>query len=209
MFYNISMINLPYYDVELARGSEPAAENLQRIVELIRSVEIIDHALNGDLTLAMVRPSVGPDANRYGMSDIDAAEAIEEQIQGLAIASKFSFTFDPDTVEVFYEGPSQDSMRTNPPRHENGFANKWEEFKDLMVSGQSTALLLYAKGDAIPRWRDHLGHWNIEAARDPATIRGRMGVDNFNNLVHGSDSGESVVRELGLIASSIERRISG
>jgi len=198
---------MPYYNPELARSGESTPEALAEVVQLLRSPELTNMALANNLTVAMIRPSVGPDANVLNLSDVDAADLIEEQIQELGVVAKFSFRFDPDVLEIFYAGPSQDAMRAAEPRHQGGFETKWDEFKHLMVAEPTTVLVLFAEEDAITKWRDHLGHWNIEANRDPTTIRGRLGVDNFNNLVHGSDSTESVMRELDLIAQSIEKTI--
>tara|TARA_B100000700_G_C14926063_1_gene799506 strand:- start:31 stop:645 length:615 start_codon:yes stop_codon:yes gene_type:complete len=199
-------VQLPYYEKELARTEiTDTTEYKQSVVELLSDDRIIEAAKSGHLTLAMIRPFVGPDANLQGLSDAECADLIEEMIEGLGVAGKFSFRFTEDVVGEFYEGAPQEVMEKNPPLDATRFDSRWPEFKEFMSSGTTTALLLYAKdGDAIERWRAHLGHWNIDKYRDPATIRGALGVNLYNNLVHGSDAPESVVRELGLIRSVVE-----
>lgn len=201
------MEKLPYYnsDIDRENAERAQSEAASSALEVLNDPYVHELASEGKLSVAIIRPQVGPDANLQGYDDLTAADKIEEQIQNLGVVAKFSFYFDEDIIETFYEGPSKESMRTTPPQQDPSFPNKWEEFKNLMISGPSTVLLLHSPDDAITEWRSHLGHWNIEKTRDPSTIRGRMGVNNFNNLVHGSDAPESVIRELGLISESIQR----
>ena len=202
----IEKVRLPYYERELARTEiTDTTEYKQSVVELLSDDRIIEVAKSGHLTLAMIRPFVGPDANLQGLSDAECADLIEEMIEGLGVVGKFSFKFTEDIVGEFYKGGPQELMEKNTPLDSTRFDSRWPEFKEFMASGATTALLLYASdGDAIERWRAHLGHWNIDKFRNPATIRGALGVNLYNNLVHGSDSPESVVRELGLIRSVVE-----
>jgi nucleoside diphosphate kinase len=199
-------VQLPYYEQELARTEiTDTTEYKQSVVELLSDDRILEAAKSGRLTLAMIRPFIGPDANLQGLSDAECADLIEEMIQGLGVVGKFSFKFTEDVVGEFYEGAPQEVMEKNTPLDSTRFDSRWPEFKEFMASGTTTALLLYAPdGDAIEKWRAHLGHWNIDKFRDPATIRGALGVNLYNNLVHGSDAPESVVRELGLIRSIVE-----
>ena len=185
--------------------AEANAQERQSAVNVLNNPEIIRLAETGRLTVAMVRPNVGPDANVRFMDDITAAETIEQKIFNLGVVAKFSIRFTDQLIEEFYEGPSKENMKRNPSRLNSDFDSTWSEFKDLMTSGPCTVLLLHKPDDAITEWRDHLGHWNIEKFRDPNTIRGRLGVSNYNNLVHGSDAPESVVRELGLIAQVLKQ----
>lgn len=152
----------------------------------------------------MIRPAVGPDANTLKLPDLEAADHIEEMILNLGVMAKFSFRFTPDAIEDFYGGDPKNSMSKGIARDSESYENRWLEFVDFMASGPTTALLLYSdNGDAIDLWRAHLGHWNIDEVRDEGTIRGSFGVDKFNNLVHGSDSIDSVLKELDIIKHSL------
>jgi nucleoside diphosphate kinase len=62
-------------------------------------------------------------------------------------------------------------------------------------------------GEAVSKWRSQLGHWNVEAKRDLSTIRGRWARDNHNNLLHGSDSPESALREIHIVSNLFERAL--
>jgi len=203
------METLPFNNQALSREdyAHSSKEDLLEAVHILRHPYIRELAEKGQISLAMIRPNVGPEANLQGLDDNEAAASIEEQISGLGIVARFSFRFTDESIEQFYEGPSKENMKKEPPREGTNFDSTWSEFKDLMTSGPSTVLLLHNPSGAIPRWRDHLGHWNIEKTRDPSTIRGRMGVDNYNNLVHGSDAPESVLREMNLVANCIESQL--
>jgi nucleoside diphosphate kinase len=200
------IVQLPYFDNELARANiTDATAYDDTVIQLLSDKRIQEAASLGNLTLGMIRPNVGPNTNLRGLLDADCAELIEEMIIGLGIAAKFSFKFNEEIVDEFYSGAPQQVMEQNVPLDSSRFDSRWPEFKEFMASGPTTALLLYSPdGDAIQKWRDHLGHWNIEKFRDPKTIRGALGVNIFNNLVHGSDAPESVIRELSLIRKVVQ-----
>lgn len=191
----------PYFNPELSREKEERDSlALKEIRELLDDPILEREIQAGNVTLAMIRPAVGPDANVLGMPDPEAADHIEEMIVNLGVMAKFSFRFTPDAVEEFYGGSPKDSMSRGVARNPDSYDNRWLEFVDFMASGPTTALLLHSyNGDAIPLWREHLGHWNIDEVRDAATIRGSFGVDKYNNLVHGSDSIDSVLKEIDII----------
>ncbi len=195
----------PFYNPELDRSiSQPVAAEFVPVLELLENPELHEEITKGNVTLAMIRPHVGPDANLLGLQDLEATDHIEESIFGLAVISKFSFTFTHNAVDSFYGGGPQASMEKEKPVDPTTYASRWLEFRDFMASAPTTALLLYSPyGDAITRWRGHLGHWNIDEIRDPATIRGAFGVNKYNNLVHGSDEPAAVFKELDIIRQSI------
>ena len=199
---------VPFYKHELSRDAlqNNHEQDYSEIIDLLQSKAIIELIENNKLTLGMIKPTVGPDANKLGYADSEASDEIETRIAGLGILAKFSFVFDPEGADSFYEEPAK-SMISVPPLTSATFPNRWEEYKALMLSGPATVLLLHGD-DAIQQWRSHLGHWNIVENHDPNTIRGSLGVNNHNNLVHGSDSMESVAREISIITKQLQRHDS-
>lgn len=199
------MSRLPYYNPELSRAeNSPSQPSILETIGVLEDPRLQEEIAAGNISLAMIRPHVGPEANVLGLPDLEASDEIEGLIQGLGFTAKFSFQFTKEAVEDFYGGDPRDGMSQGIAKDSGKYANRWLEFVDFMTSGPTTAILLYSpNGDAIQSWRSHLGHWNIDKERDPNTIRGKLGVDKFNNLVHGSDSPQSVSRELEIIKSCL------
>ena len=199
-----------FYSPELNRQNvEVSVESAESALVILRSESLKKEIKDGNVTLAMVRPRVGPEANIFGLADQETADTIEEMIEGLGIMAKFSIPFSPNTVEEFYRGGPQASMSKEPPRDSTNYDSRWPEFIDSMTSAPTTILLLHSPNhDAIDKWRRHLGHWNIDEFRDPSTIRGKLGVNKYNNLVHGSDASESVLREIDIISRQLEESIN-
>jgi nucleoside diphosphate kinase len=196
----------PYFDEDLSREHTHGDGDFREVVSLLQDERLLQEAEAGNITLAMIRPQVGPEANLLGLSDLECAEKIEEMITNLGVVAKFSINFDVEVVDEFYSGAPQETMLGAAAEDQEKYSSRWPEFKDFMSSGPTTILILHSpNGDAIEQWRAHLGHWNIEKFRDPATIRGALAVNLFNNLVHGSDAPESVIRELGLIRRQLDK----
>lgn len=192
----------PFYSPNLDRTVGPEyRQDMDQVVNLLRDPTLEEQIDQGNVTLALIRPQVGPAANLLGLSDKEASDHLEEMIIDLGIMAKFSFTFNHGTVETFYEN-ARERMQENAPGDTDRYHSRWDEFRALMVSGPTTVLILYSpNGDAVEKWRANLGHWNIDNNRDPTTIRGQFGVNKFNNLAHGSDSPDSVRHELAIITA--------
>ena len=198
--------NYPFYSQELDRSQVNQDSEYGEVIALLNHPKTLEQVRAGNLTLAMIRPHVGPEANLLGLSDSGCVQLIEERIQGLGVAAKFSLQFDQETIDAFYSGDPQSVMLIAEPEDPYRFDSRWPEFKEFMASGPTTILLLHSpNGDAVDLWRACLGHWNIERFRDPSTIRGSLGVNVFNNLVHGSDVSASVERELNIITKLLRR----
>lgn len=195
-----------YYNPEISRESltkERPPRLDEHLIELLGSPELETEILKGNVTLAMIRPALEAGSNIEG-EDNKIANIIESSIKNLGIMAKFSLVFRPNIVDEFYTGAPKEIQLDLPPERDFEFSNRWEEFVSIMTKGPTTVLLLWSsKGDAVDAWRKQVGHWNIIDNRDPTTIRGMFGVDNYNNLVHGSDSKESVQREVGLIRNAL------
>lgn len=199
---------LPFYTPALARERGAFSGNARkRAAGLLGDSTVRSMMRQGQLTLALIRPQVGGRANRLGLNDRKAAEEIESRFQGVGVAAKFSFRFDRPHLDQFYSGGPREHMLDVTPITDSKrqrFDNRWEELADLMLSGPTTALLLHAPKDAPGIVRGQFGHWNIEKNRDPQTIRGALGANNYNNLTHGSDTPQAVLRETQIIMHCLQ-----
>lgn len=199
---------LPFYTRNMDRSSDLYnaldGSDYYNIKTLLTSEHLNHLIMSGHITLGLIRPSVGPEANIYAYSDLKTSKIIEEMIHYLGIMAKFSFIFNKESVELLYEGDPKNRMLSEAPLDNKHYSSRWPEFIDFMSSGPSTALLLYSdEGNAVNIWRSQLGHWNIDKERDTSTIRGKIGTNKYNNLVHGSDSPVAVIRELSIINNTL------
>jgi nucleoside diphosphate kinase len=199
----------PFYEPDLHRNNVHATErSVELVEELLQDPGLREQIITGNVTFAMIRPNVGPDANILGLSDQGCADQIEMMIHDLGFLAKFSFQFTPEAAEEFYQGAPKMSMTQETARDPSQYESRWQEFINFMTSGSVTAILLHSPdGKAIEKWRAHLGHWNIDDVRDMDTIRGKLGVNKYNNLVHGSDSPEAVLRELNIVSRILRQNI--
>ena len=102
--------------------------------------------------------------------------------KGLRIAALRYMTLDRATAEQHYA--------------EHQGKPFFEELVSFITSGPLVAMVLEGQ-DAVKAARQVIGATNpIEAA--PGSIRGDFGLEVQTNLVHGSDSPESAVRESAL-----------
>ncbi|XP_045476575.1 nucleoside diphosphate kinase 6 [Harmonia axyridis] len=69
-----------------------------------------------------------------------------------------------------------------------------------MISGPSEMYVL-ARENAIKQWRDLMGPTKVYKAQfdQPHSIRGEFGLSDTRNATHGSDSPESVEREIKIL----------
>lgn len=200
---------IPYYSHVLARGESPNIEDYTDVVNILLSESLEQQIDQGKVTLAMIKPNVGPGANLLQLDDLEAADQIEEQITNLGVLAKFSFQFDEGAVDEFYEVPNKYNMLRQESSFPERFQNKWEQYRASILGGPVTVLLLHSEdGNAVQKLRAQLGHWDVETRRDRDSIRGRLGANNDNNLIHGSDSIDSVKTETWLIANSLQRKSS-
>lgn len=201
-------MNRPFYSPELSRDPhfrKIDPESLPEVEEMLQSLWLQEEIGHGNVTLAMIRPELPVSAN-IDASDATIAEVLEENIDNLGVIAKFTVLFDSKAVNEFYQGDPRDKQMELPPHTHSEFSSRWYEFVANMTSGHTTILLLHAPdGTAIERWRDQVGHWDIENRRNINTIRGRFGINNYNNLIHGSDSKEAASREVGIIADLVSR----
>ncbi len=76
------------------------------------------------------------------------------------------------------------------------------ELVEYMSSGPAVVVAL-ERDDAINHWRTVIGATD-PAEADEGTIRKMYGVDKGKNTVHGSDSPENGMREVGVFFSEME-----
>jgi len=78
----------------------------------------------------------------------------------------------------------------------------YESVTDFMSSGPSVVMILEGE-DAIKRYRSLMGATNYKEAEE-GTIRREFATDIEKNMVHGSDSEENAVFEMGYFFNSLE-----
>lgn len=79
----------------------------------------------------------------------------------------------------------------------------YDDLVAFMSSGPVVTLAVEGPQDTFEVVRTMMGATNCRKA-DPGTIRGDLGIDFTQNLIHGSDSAESAVRELGIFFPGLD-----
>jgi nucleoside diphosphate kinase len=180
------------------------AEGTQQLINRLQGESIHEKIHSNHMTLAMIRPSTEFSVN-FTNKHAAAEDILEEHIESLGIHTKLSLALDEEAVTDFYADTISRQM-DKPPELNFIMQSRWHEFQQLMTSGPSVVMLLESHDqNAVDTWRAQLGHWNIEASRDPSTLRGKFGVHNHNNLFHGSDSPEAALHELHIIIGCLKR----
>jgi nucleoside diphosphate kinase len=178
----------------------------QDAIPHLKDNSVIELLASGRATLAMIRPNIESSVKRELVQNGgSAADNLEYHIQDLGMLIKFRFKFDEQGIYEFYNGKSQVNQMNRPPERDFSLSNRWEEFVGIMTSGPVTCYILTAPAGAAARWRRQIGHWDIANHADPTTLRGRFGIHNYNNLLHGSDSSEEAIREFEVILRCIKR----
>jgi nucleoside-diphosphate kinase len=126
-------------------------------------------------TLVLIKP----DAVRRGL----AGEILRRfEQRGLEIREARLLTVDQELAQEHYA--------------EHAGKPFFGELVEFITSGPTLALVLEGEG-AIATVRTTMGATN-PADAGPGTIRGDLALSMPDNLVHGSDSPESALREIGL-----------
>jgi len=190
-------------------------ELLDKIIKLLKSKEIQNAIIEGKITIALIKPMLVENGNFSNfISEDSRARIIVSQIpKNLEIIFDIVLQMDSLSLEEWYGGlPKQQQMKfqpIDPNRYGRKFTNRWEEFKALIERGPVTFLILYSsKNNAIEEWRKAMGnHWDVSIAKKnyPGSLRAKFANDNHNNIFHGSDSVESVERELQILINLISR----
>lgn len=161
------------------------------------------------VTVGMIKPRLDQylDIVRAQIAMAGDAE-LAQYMQGRIVQKGFepllavSFQMSPNMVKDFYREPMQ-KMKSITMKDGR---SQWDHFNDLMASGPVTFLVLYNEnGRARESWREAMGTtWNVDVvkATQPDALRA-LALSNVNNLLHGSDSLESVSREISFIAKNL------
>lgn len=195
-------------------------ETLRQIIEILSS-ESIQQLIECDmLTIGMIKPEIDaallPERQDEieDITDPTIATLIMEEIQApLELVFDISITADDEFIEQFYSGAPRETQLKIPPTDPNRYGlelqNRWEEHVAMMKRGPVTWMLLHdPNGNAVAEWRRQMGtSWNVEDLREeePDSLRAIFAKDNHNNMLHGSDSIESVHRELKLLVSFLQK----
>jgi nucleoside diphosphate kinase len=186
----------------LAERANPVKE----VKALLSSEEMSNLIESGHITIAMIKPSLDihmHSPNMYLVGDPELTDYLIGQIpENLEPVLSVSLQMTESMLDEFYAGKPKNRMQE--VKGNNHGTSRWDDFRELMASGPVTFLLLYApEGNGIQTWRDAMGgsSWDVNLIKrdEPDSLRARFAIGNDNNLLHGSDSPESALRELEFI----------
>jgi nucleoside diphosphate kinase len=177
--------------------------NLGQIVDWLKSEELKQQIDTGYVTFAMIKPRLDTIGRDKNLTDNELSEAVKYwagfKFKTLA---ETALIFDNDLMESFYGDVHKYLVEAGKPE-------RWDKFKEIMISGATTVMILFAAdGDAVKEWRQMIGKTDPVQADPDNSIRGYLAKDMSNNMVHGSDSIPSVRRETEWLANYLEKLIS-
>lgn len=180
--------------------AELEREKIELIVEILSHPGITTLAEEGKITLGMIKPHI-EFGNNLPEDQDEAADTIAQEIGEDHIVFNQPFYLTSDDIEAFYPHVKENLTSS-------GDVKRWNDFSDFMSSAPVNVLLLYfPEGNAVESWRELMGPTMPDRARSeaPDSIRGRHATELPNNIVHGSDSPESVIKEMGIFANAFSR----
>ncbi len=195
-------------------------ETLGQIIDILSSESIQQLIECGMLTIGMIKPEIDAAILPEKFEQLDditdsaiATQILHEIKNPLEVVFDISLTTDDEFIEQFYSGAPRETQLRIPPTDPNRYGlelqNRWEEHVAMMKRGPVTWMLLHdPNGNAVVEWRRQMGEsWDVEKLRieESSALRARWAKDNHNNLLHGSDSIESVHRELKLLVSFLQK----
>jgi len=195
-------------------GLQETVPFVEELTGILGSKELDQLTAEGKTTLAIVKPkldsSIDPEtiigAQKIEFDDPSLTEFLLHQINPpLELVFHASLNMNIDMVDAFYsDGPKQ-KMQGLPPEFPERYRcpqNRWDEWAAYMTSGPVTFALLFSPdGQAVDYWRTQMGKdWNVDRLKltDPNSLRAKA-KDRDRNLLHGSDSPQSVWREISLL----------
>lgn len=176
-------------------------EKVKKIIEVLTHPEFDKLIEEGKVTVGLIKPRAY-DGRDLPSTDVEATKFLLAEIGEKAIFN-ITVKLSREEAEVFYK-PNREEYSKSPSEADSNISI-WESTIDFTVSGPITFILIYdEQGQAIEWWREKMGHTYADMA-NPASIRGKHAIRGNlpNNLVHGSDSKESVRREIGVLVNHL------
>lgn len=189
-------------ELESQSFDEPEQEKVKKIVEVLTHPEFDELIERGKITLGLIKPRVQEGKN-LPLTDVEAAEYLLAEIGEKAIFD-ITVRLSREEAEEFYRPIKERYI--DQPSEKDPDISIWESTIRFTISGPVTFVLIYDEyGRAVDSWREKMGPTR-EYWLAPDSIRGKHAlVGNLpNNLVHGSDSKESVRREIGVLVNHLK-----
>jgi len=186
------------YQERLELG-ELERKKLHKINEVLRHPELQAFIDEGKITFGVIKPQAYAGRN-LPEDDDEAARILMDEIGDENIVFSFPTILTEQQVEQFY-GDVKEKYQAIV---EQG-RSVWDSISEFAQSGPLTFMLIYREdGDAITWWREKMGKTRPNEA-SPSSIRGKYALqENLpNNLTHGSDSVESVKKEVNILGGIV------
>lgn len=191
----------------LVKDEKMTLGDLER-VKISRILDVLSHPGldtlidQGQITLGIIKPHAN-EGRGLPEDDEEAAQAVLREIGDENIVFTFSTKLNPEEAEDFYRDIKEKYSRV---KDESG-RSVWDRINEFVQSGPLTFLIIHREeGDAVSWWRNKMGATKANEA-DPASIRGKYAIQEKlpNNITHGSDSVESVRKEVGVLREVVSR----
>lgn len=158
-------------------------ERIVKIRALLKDKNFLKLVKSGHVTFGMIKPEAN-EAKFRERTDEEVAKMVLAEIgEPLKVLAAQNFFFPLDYAADFY----------------GHLADRPEVFtrvSGFMAGGAVTGLVLFnPNGNAVEEWRRQMGSTNPKNA-SPDSLRARFADTIENNVLHGSDSIQSVQREL-------------
>lgn len=175
-------------------------KHYEQALDLLVHPSLRDATLNGQFTVALIKPNAYEGRNLSKDDDEAAEQLIAEATEMFVTDVDFDgkrkvnknrkkifaipIHLTPQEAELFYASNKEEFV-------ERGI---WEDHIRRMSSAPSTAMLFYdAEGKAAERWRECIGKTNPDPTEN--SLRAKFALSIKNNLFHGSENRKEAVRE--------------
>ncbi len=191
-------------------GAEYEPSDLEKLINLksiLDSKQVDNLFMNGKLTIGIVKPRAN---EGMGLPDNDeeATNIIMDEVGRDRIMLAFSKKLTKEQAEKFYQ-PNREAQEKRIIDDKTGLT-VWDSVVEFTHSDSLTFLIIYDKdSNAINWWRERMGATNPDKANN-GTIRRNHATALMlpNNLVHGSDSIKSALREKNILSEIIGEEIN-
>ena len=195
---------IPDLDYSKINLSEPVKQRLRKVQEILHNPELDKLISEGKLTAAMIKPNVH--MGKIDGTDSFVADRILDDIDTkspLKVVFSLPVAFNIHFLEQFYaEAKSKYSSIPDP---DSDMGSIYQRLVNFMQDGATNLVLLYSEGgDAISKWRNHIGPTNPTKDASGTSLRARFASSIKNNMVHGSDSIENARFEIGVFRDLVD-----